>query len=68
MTEIKARFAVGDRVALTECPSVGTIVDAELEDRPVRPGVRAQRWFYLIDWPEFTNDHGWHPEDELVTP
>jgi hypothetical protein len=63
---INAQFAVGDRVALTKCPSVGVIVEAELEDRPIRRGVRARRWFYRIDWPQFTNDHGWYPEDGLV--
>ncbi len=65
MTTISARFAVGDSVALTDCPSVGVIVEAELENLS-RRGYLVQRWFYRIDWPQFTNDHGWYPEDELV--
>jgi hypothetical protein len=57
-------------VALAECPSVGTIAEAELEDRPSLGSSlgRRRRWFYRIDWPDFTNDHGWYREDELVKP
>jgi hypothetical protein len=67
VTEIKARFEIGDSVALVNCPSVGVIVEAELENLS-RRGYLAQRWFYRIDWPQYTNDNGWYPESELVRP
>lgn len=66
MTE--AKYEVGWSVALKECPSVGTITDAELESRPDGRGYRTKRWFYRVQWPDFPEDHGWYAEEDLVEP